>query len=99
MSITHPTATTHVARVLVALSLFVGAAQTASAGDQARPAGPYYGQEPPGLEAQIFAPDLISLEGRYEFAISFAPGGQRLLFSTQTGEDHARPPSVWYTRT
>ena len=47
-------------------------------------AGPYFGQEPPGLEAELFAPDLISQEGRYEFAISFAPGGERLVFTVQT---------------
>jgi hypothetical protein len=87
MSVNHHTITSYVARVLVALSLMVCAVPVAEAGDDERPAGPYFGQKPPGLEAEIFAPDLISKTGRYEFAISFAPGGQRLLFSTQIGED------------
>ena len=46
--------------------------------------GPYFGQKVPGLQAEPFAPGLISLPGRYEFALSFAPGGQRLLFTAQT---------------
>ncbi len=49
--------------------------------------GPYFGQQPPGTEAEVFAPDLISVEGRYEFAVSFAPGGERLLFTTQTSDE------------
>jgi len=38
------------------------------------------------MEAEVFAPGLISKVGRYEFAISFAPGGERLLFTVQTVE-------------
>jgi hypothetical protein len=49
--------------------------------------GPYFGQPPPGAEAEVFAPDLVSLEGRYEFAVSFAPGGERMLFTVQTAEE------------
>ena len=94
MSITHPIVSDRVARTLIVLSLFIGAVSAASAGDDTRPSGPYFGQEPPGLEAEIFARDLISLTGRYEFAISFAPGGKRLLFSTQTGEDRTE---IWYS--
>jgi Tol biopolymer transport system component len=39
------------------------------------------------MEAEVFAPGHISQEGRYEFAISFAPGGERLLFTVQTPEE------------
>ena len=49
-------------------------------------AGPYFGQKPPGLEAEIFAPGPVSQIGRYEFAISFAPGGERLLFTVQNAD-------------
>ena len=43
----------------------------------------YLGQTPPGQVASIFAPDLVSVTGRYEFALSFAPAGDRLLFTAQ----------------
>jgi len=58
----------------------------ASADESLELTGPYFGQQPPGTEAEVFAPGLVSIEGRYEFAVSFAPGGQNLLFTTQTGE-------------
>ncbi len=48
--------------------------------------GPYLGQQPPGREAQVFAPGLISVEGRYEYAVGFSPDGMQLLFTAQTPE-------------
>lgn len=71
--------------VPIAIILVVGIG-SAAAGDTDKLTGPYFGQQPPGLEAEIFAPDLISQSGRYEFAISFAPGGERLLFTVQTAD-------------
>ncbi|MFH1842061.1 MAG: nuclear transport factor 2 family protein, partial [bacterium] len=49
--------------------------------------GPYFGQVPPGTTAVMFAPDLVSKTGRYEFALSFAPGGDRLLFTVQDSDE------------
>ena len=57
--------------------------------------GKYFGQKVPGREAEVFAPGLISLEGRYEFAPSFSPAGGELLFSVQVLE---KPACVNYTR-
>ena len=57
--------------------------------------GDYFGQKEPGRKAEIFAPGLISLEGRYEFAPSFSPNGDELLFSVQIPE---QPACVYYTR-
>jgi Tol biopolymer transport system component len=70
-----------IVHLLVALGVL---AAVASAGETPKLTGPYFGQEPPGMKAEVFAPGLISKEGRYEFALSFAPGGQRLLFTAQT---------------
>ena len=67
--------------------LFLGVLVTGAAlADDQAPVltGPYFGQQPPGFVAAPFAPDLISIPGRYEFAISFAPGGERLVFTVQT---------------
>lgn len=52
----------------------------------ARLQGPYIGQQVPGITAELFAPGLVSVTGRYEFAISFAPSGDRALFSVQTAD-------------
>lgn len=46
--------------------------------------GPYLGQQTPGLTAELFAPGFVSVTGRYEFALSFTPAGDRLLFTVQT---------------
>ena len=45
--------------------------------------GPYLGQQPPGREAELFAPGLVSVTGRYEYALGFSPDGQQLLFTAQ----------------
>ncbi|MEO9871792.1 alpha/beta hydrolase-fold protein [Ekhidna sp.] len=34
---------------------------------------PYFGQKPPGLIPEVFAPDIVSIDGRFEGAISFTP--------------------------
>lgn len=59
-------------------------------------AGGYFGQKVPGQEARPFAPGLISLPGRYEFALSFSPAGDELLFTQQVP---GKPVSVLYSRT
>jgi len=57
--------------------------------------GPYLGQQEPGLQAQPFAPGLVSLRGRYEFALSFSPAGDELLFTQQVPEQSV---SVYHSR-
>jgi len=44
---------------------------------------PYFGQKPPGLIPEIFAPGLVSIDGRYEFGISFAPDLNEIYFSAK----------------
>jgi hypothetical protein len=78
-------------------TLFLLSVSHIEAGDSGFPVltGPYFGQQVPGLQAQPFAPGLISLEGRYEFALSFSPGGDELLFTQQIPE---KPVSVFHSR-
>lgn len=85
MTTIRPTAITRTVSVLLIIGL--AAAAPASADAPLKLSGPYFGQQPPGIEAEIFAPGVISVEGRYEFAVSFAPGGERMLFTTQTSDD------------
>ncbi len=46
------------------------------------PSGPYLGQTLPDDHPVVFAPGLVSVEGRYEYACSFSPDGRTFLFST-----------------
>lgn len=45
--------------------------------------GSYLGQVPPGPTPVVFAPGLVSMAGRFEFAVSWSPDGRTLLFSTE----------------
>jgi len=45
--------------------------------------GEYLGQKTPGLIAQVFAPGIVSIEGRYEYGIAFSPDLKEVYFSTQ----------------
>ena len=47
----------------------------------------YFGQKPPGLIPKLFAPDVVSINGRYESTISFSPNLKELYFDAyQEGE-------------
>lgn len=45
--------------------------------------GPYLGQTPPGLKAVVFAPEIVSHKGRYEYGIAFSPNLEEVYFSSQ----------------
>jgi Tol biopolymer transport system component len=47
---------------------------------------PYFGQTPPGDTAEIFAKDVISIKGRYEYGISFSPKGDEIIFGATEDE-------------
>jgi hypothetical protein len=42
--------------------------------------GPYFGQTPPGDNAVVFAPGIISLPNRDEFSIVFSPDGNEAIY-------------------
>lgn len=59
--------------------------------------GPYLGQEPPGLTPKVFAPGLISVEGRDEAGLVVAPGGREIFFWTvEPVEGGGRPTVTLY---
>ena len=41
----------------------------------------YFGQIPPGNTAEIFAPGIVSVKGRSEYALSFSPDFDEMYFS------------------
>jgi Tol biopolymer transport system component len=51
--------------------------------------GPYFGQTPPGLTPKIFAPGTVSINGRYEYGISFSPELDEMYFSGQKKDETA----------
>jgi hypothetical protein len=56
---------------------------------------PYFGQKQPGLIPEVFAPDIISLKGRNEGAVSFSPDFDEIYFTAKKkGENSA----VYFSR-
>ena len=49
--------------------------------------GPYFGQKPPGLIPEIFAPGIVSINGRFEGAISFSPDLEEMYFGASNEDD------------
>ena len=54
----------------------------------------YFGQKPPGLTPEIFAPGVISINGRYEHGISFSPNFDEVYFSANKEEED---PSIYFS--
>jgi len=71
------------------LFLFIAASITAQQKNFPKLTGPYLGQNPPGMTPEVFAPGVISLEGRYELNSEFSPEGDEFYFelSTTTPEE------------
>ncbi len=57
--------------------------------------GPYLGQKPPGLTPEVFAPGIVSINGRYEHGISFSPDLDEVYFSANK-EDEI--PDVYFSK-
>lgn len=55
----------------------------------------YFGQNPPGMTAEIFAPGIVSINGRYEHGISFSPDLDEVYFSANN-EDEV--PDVYFSK-
>lgn len=55
----------------------------------------YFGQIPPGMTASIFAPDIVSVNGRYEYAISFSPEMDEMYFSANNEDG---PQAIYFSR-
>jgi hypothetical protein len=50
------------------------------------PKGDYFGQKPPDLKAQVFAPGIISLKNRYEYSITFSADGNECCFGVTNSD-------------
>ncbi|GAB4242718.1 MAG: hypothetical protein Tsb0034_20260 [Ekhidna sp.] len=47
------------------------------------PENQYFGQKPPGLTPEVFAPGLVSITGRFESTISFSPDLHEMYFESK----------------
>ena len=55
----------------------------------------YFGQKPPGLIPEIFAPGVISINGRSEHGISFSPKLDEVYFSANKKDED---PSIYFSK-
>jgi len=47
----------------------------------------YFGQKPPGLTPEVFAPGTVSINGRFEGAISFSPDLEEMYFGAKDEDE------------
>ena len=55
----------------------------------------YLGQKRPGLTAEIFAPGIISLKGRYEHSVSFSPDLDEIYYTASKKDEET---SIYYSK-
>lgn len=59
--------------------------------------GPYFGQKPPGLIPEVFAPGIISLKERVQGSVSFSPDLDEMYFSAKRKSENW-DGSVYFSR-
>jgi len=57
--------------------------------------GLYFGQKPPDLIPEIFAPGIVSINGRYENGISFSPDLDEVYFSASKKDED---PDIYFSK-
>ena len=56
---------------------------------------PYFGEKPPGLIPEVFAPSIVSINGRNESGISFSPDLDEIYFSANKKEEEM---SIYFSK-
>ena len=46
--------------------------------------GDYLGQTPPGDTSVVFAPEIVSISGRYEYGLSISPDGNEIFYTADS---------------
>ena len=79
--------------------LFINACKTENSNktenDFSTRESPYFVLKPPGLIPEIFAPGTVSVDGRYEFGISFASDLNQIYFSAKEVD---QTTAIYYSR-
>jgi hypothetical protein len=77
-------------RLLVIVVILVLAPSMVFGGSSSGLKGDYLGQKPPGETPQLFAPGIVSIDGRYEYGVAFSPDGTELFFTAEGSGDNLR---------
>ena len=55
----------------------------------------YFGQKPPGLIPEVFAPGIVSIDGRFEGTVSFSPDLQEMYFAADNEDEET---SIYFSK-
>lgn len=55
----------------------------------------YFGQKPPGLIPEVFAPDIVSIDGRFEGTVSFSPELTEMYFAADNEDEET---SIYFSK-
>lgn len=77
----------HTILLIVVFAIFLVACNTKQDSESPTDYVSYFGQNPPGMKAEIFAPGMVSVEGRYEYAVSFTPDLDEMYFSANKEDE------------
>jgi len=60
--------------------------------------GPYLGQMPPGITAEVFAPDMVSMNNFIEMGCTWTPDGKEFYFGRSETSDVSSNWAIWGMR-
>ncbi|WP_394751336.1 TolB family protein [Spongiimicrobium salis] len=85
--------------LILVLALFLNGCNTkkqnSKSNDSPTIVNPYFGQKPPGIIPEIFAPGIVSINGRGEGSISFSPDLDEVYFGVFEEDGN---PSVYFSK-
>ena len=55
----------------------------------------YFGQKPPGLIPEVFAPGIVSIDGRFEGTASFSPDLTEMYFAAENTKEET---SIYFSK-
>lgn len=55
----------------------------------------YFGQKPPGLTPEVFAPDIVSIDGRFEGTVSFSSELTEMYFAADNEDEET---SIYFSK-
>jgi len=87
----------HIILLIITIFLNACAAEKQESNDNDSPTivSPYFGQKPPGLIPEVFAPGIISMNGRNESGISFSPDLDEVYF---TGNKKDEETAIYFSK-
>lgn len=69
--------------------------QQATVNDSSTIESSYFGQKPPGLIPEVFAPGIVSINGRFEGAVSFSPNLDEMYFGADNENEET---SIYFSK-